>query len=237
MKFFRFNYQLLWKQKDQNAYVNVPQILTDTEFVPFNIRNDFKHPFYKNFTKFPISNIDFIILNSCFLIEQSETSDNRPYTNLLHNTTDNHENVLSETPTNRSNINLFQDNTIDDEPVIQRQPTTPQQPSQVTHDTAESVQDILTNPPKTSITTDSNAIQIPTRNITEHTDHIFNPENPSTLSVTNTIDTQPPQSHHTIQRNYDPPPPPSENSTHSTPHNSPQQGSSNTFSIRQNPLH
>ena len=101
----------------------------------------------------------------------------------------------------------------------------------------ESVQDILTNPPKTSITTDSNAIQIPTRNITEHTDHIFNQENPSTLSVTNTTDTQLPQTHHTIQRNYDPPPPPSENSTPSTTHNSPQQGPSNTFSIRQHPRH
>ena len=116
--------------------------------------------------------------------------------NLLQNTTNDHENVLSEISANRPNINSFQDNTTDDELVIQRQPTTPQQPSQLTHDTAETVQDILTFPPNTSITTDSNAIQIPTRNITEHGDHIFNQENPSTLSVTNTIDTQPPQTHH-----------------------------------------
>ena len=236
LKFFSFNYQLLWEQKDQNAYVNFPQVLTDTELLPFIIQNDFKHPFYKNFTTFLISNIDSIILNSDYIIEQLETSDNRPYMNLLQKITKDHEKVLSETSANRPNINLFQDNITDDEPVFQRQPTTPQQPSQVTHGTAESVQDILTNQPNTSITTDSNDIQIPTRNITEHTDHIFNQENPSTLSVTKTIDTQPPQSHQTIQRNYDPPPPPSENSTHSTPHNSPQQGSSNSFSIRQNPL-
>ena len=125
LKFFRFNYQLLWEQKDQNAYVNFPQVLTDTERLPFIIRKDFKHPFYKHFKRFPISNIDSIILNSDFLIEQSETSDNRPYTNLLQNTTDDHENVLSETFANRPNINLFQDNTTDHEPVIQRQPTTP----------------------------------------------------------------------------------------------------------------
>ena len=158
--------------------------------------------------------------------------------NLLQNNTDNHENVLSESPANRLNIYLFHENTTDDEPVIQRQPTTPQQPSQVTHDTAESVQDTLTNPPNTSITTDSNDIQIPTRNIKQHTDHSFNQEipNPSTLPVTNTIYTQPPQLHHTIQRTYDPPPQ-SENSTHSTSHISPQQGSSYIFSIRQNPLH
>ena len=233
LKFFRFNYQLLWEQKDQNAYVNFRQVLTDTELLPFIIRNDFQHPFHN----IPISKIDSIILNSDFLIEQSETFDNRPNMNSLQNTTNDHENVLSETSANRPNINLFQDNNTDDEPVIQRQPTTPQQPSQLKHDTAESVQDILTNPPNTSITTDSNAIQIPTRNITEHTDHIFNQEIPSTLSVTSTIDTQPPQTHHTIQRNYDPLPPPSENSTHSTPHNSPQHGSSNTFPIRQHPLH
>ena len=157
--------------------------------------------------------------------------------NLLQNTTDNHENVSAETPANRLNINLFHDKTTENEPVIQ--PTTPQQPSQVTHNTVGSVRDTLTNPSNTSITTDSNAIQIPTRNITEHTDRSYNQENPnpSTLSVTDTIGTQPPQEHHTIQQNYDPPPPPSENSPNSTPHNSPQQGSSNTFSIRQNPLH
>ena len=123
--------------------------------------------------------------------------------NLHQNTTNDHENVLSETSDNRPKLNLFQDNTNDDEHGIQRQPTTPQPPSQLTHDTSESVQDILTNPRNTSITTDSDAIQIPTRNITEHTDHLFNQENPSTLSVANTIDTQPPQTHHTLQRNYD----------------------------------
>ena len=65
---------------------------------------------------------------------------------------------------------------------------------------------------------------------------ILHDENLSTLSVTNTIDTQAPRIHHTLQRNYDPPPPPSDNSTHSTPHNSPQQGSSNTLFTGQQPL-
>ena len=64
LKFFRFNYQLLWEQKDQNAYINFPQVLNDTELLPFIIRQDFEHPFYKNFTTFPISHIDSIIINS-----------------------------------------------------------------------------------------------------------------------------------------------------------------------------
>ena len=53
LKFFRFNYQLLWEQKDQNAYVNFPQVLTDTELLPLIIRNDFKHPFKKISQHFP----------------------------------------------------------------------------------------------------------------------------------------------------------------------------------------
>ena len=82
-------------------------------------------------------------------MEQSETSDSRPHTNLPQDNTNDNENVLSETSAKRPYINLFQGNTTDDENVIQRQPTTPQLPSQLTHNTTESVQDILTNPPNT----------------------------------------------------------------------------------------
>ena len=31
LKYLRFNYQLLWEQKDQQAYINFPQILTHTQ--------------------------------------------------------------------------------------------------------------------------------------------------------------------------------------------------------------
>ena len=50
LKFFRFNYQILWEQKDQNAYIHFPRELTETVLLPSLIRNDFKHPYYKNFT-------------------------------------------------------------------------------------------------------------------------------------------------------------------------------------------
>ena len=237
LKFFKFNYQILWEQKDQNAYIHFPQVLTETELLPFLIRNNFTHPYYKNFTTIHTSNLDSIELNPDFLLEQPETSDNRPYTNLLQNNTNEDENILSETSDTGPYISLTQDDTTDNENVIQHQPTTPRHPSQTTHDSTESVQDTLTNPHNTSSTvTDSNALQVPTRNITEHNNHLFNQENPSTLSVTNTSETQTPSIHHTIQRNYDPPPPPSNNSTHSTPQNSPQQGSSNALSSRQPPL-
>ena len=148
LKFFRFNYQLLWEQKDQNAYIHFPQVLTKTEFLSFLIRNDFKHPYYKDFTTIHTSHIDFIELNPDFLLEQSETSDNRPYTNLFQNNTNEDENILSETSDTGPYINLTQDNTTENENVIQHQPTTPRHPSQITHDSTESVPDTLTNPPK-----------------------------------------------------------------------------------------
>ena len=234
LNFFRFNYQLLWEQKDQNAYIHFPQVLTKTELLPFLIRNYFKHPYYNDFTTIHTSHLDFIELNPDFILEQSETSDNRPYTNLFQNNTNEDENILSEISDTGPYINLTQDNTTENENVIQIQPTTPRHPSQITHDSTESVPDTLTNPPNTfSSVTDSNALHVPTRNILEHNNHLFNQENPSTLSVTNTSETQTSSVHHTIQPTYDPPPPPSNNSTHSTPHKSPRQGSSNTFTTRQ----
>ena len=39
-KFFRFHYQLLWEQQDQQAYINFPQILTETELLPYIISNE-----------------------------------------------------------------------------------------------------------------------------------------------------------------------------------------------------
>ena len=134
LKFSRFNYQLLREQKYQNAYIQFPQVLTETELLPFLIRNDFKHPYYKDFTKIHISHLDSIELDPDFLLEQSETSDSRPYTNLLQNNTNEDENKISETSDTGPYINLTQDNTTENEDVIQHQPTTLRHPSQITHD-------------------------------------------------------------------------------------------------------
>ena len=126
-------------------------------------------------------------------MEQSETSDNRPYLTTL--------NISS------FNTHLLQENFDDDENVIHHQPTTPQQPSQITQDTTESLQDTLINPPNTSTVTDSDARQVSIHDITENTNNLFNQEDPSTLFTMNTIDTQPLQTHQMIQQNYDHPHP------------------------------
>ena len=165
-------------------------------------------------------------------MEQSETSDNRPYqttvnissfnTQLVQENVD-IENAIHHQPTTSQNYD-------DDESVNHHQPTTPQQLSQITQDTTESLQDTLMNTLNTSTITDSNALQVPIHDITENTNNLFNQEDPFTLSTINTIDTQPLQTHR--RQNYDPPPPPSENSSHTTPQHSPQQGSSNTFHMK-----
>ena len=155
-------------------------------------------------------------------MEQSETSDYRPYLTTV--------NIAS------FDTDIVQENFDDDENVIHHQLTTPRQPSQIAQDTSESSQETLVNTLNTSTIIDSSALQVPIYDITENTNNIFNPGDPSTLSTMNTIDTQPLSKHHIIQQNYDPPPLPSEKSTHSTPQHSPQQGSSDTFQIREHTL-
>ena len=50
--FFRFNYQRLWEQQDQQAYIHFPQILTQTEFLPYIIQNEHRHLQYRDPTSF-----------------------------------------------------------------------------------------------------------------------------------------------------------------------------------------
>ena len=52
LKFFRFNYQLLWEQQDQQAYFHFPQILTRTELLPYIIKNELRPLQYRDLTTF-----------------------------------------------------------------------------------------------------------------------------------------------------------------------------------------
>ena len=79
LKFLRFNYQLLWEQKDQQAYINFPQILTHIELLPYIIKNENKHLQYRDLTSFNVTHFEQINLDHNFLLEHSETSDNRPF--------------------------------------------------------------------------------------------------------------------------------------------------------------
>ena len=111
LKYFRFNYQLLWEQKDRTAFVNFPHVLTEPELLPFIIKNAFKH------TTFPTSYFENVILNPDFFIEQSETSDNRQY--------------LTTVDISPFNTHIVQETFDNDDNVIHHQPTTPQPPSHI----------------------------------------------------------------------------------------------------------
>ena len=50
LKFLRFNYQLIWEQQDQNAYINFPQVLTKTELLQFVISTRYKRVHYRDLT-------------------------------------------------------------------------------------------------------------------------------------------------------------------------------------------
>ena len=52
MKFFSINYQLLWEQQDQQAYIHFPQTLTRTELLPYIIKNEHRHLQYRDLTSF-----------------------------------------------------------------------------------------------------------------------------------------------------------------------------------------
>ena len=79
LKFFRFNYQLLWEQQDQQAYIPFPQILTQIELLPYIINNEHRHLQYRDPTSFNTTYFEQINLDHNLTTDYFETSDNRPY--------------------------------------------------------------------------------------------------------------------------------------------------------------
>ena len=70
----------MWEQQDQNAYIDFPQVLTESEIIPFIISNTSKHVHYRDPTSFNKTYFKLIHFDNNFIIERSETSDNRPFT-------------------------------------------------------------------------------------------------------------------------------------------------------------
>ena len=79
LKFFRYFYQLVWEQQDQNAYVNFAQVLTETEFLQFIISNKNKHEHYRDLTSFNINYFELIIFEKYerqFAIREQKMNNN-----------------------------------------------------------------------------------------------------------------------------------------------------------------
>ena len=80
LKFFRFNYQLIWVQQDQSVYTNFQQTFDKVDLLPFIIRDDFKHQRYINPLQLHIPYFEIVAFDNNFIVKRSETSDNQPYT-------------------------------------------------------------------------------------------------------------------------------------------------------------
>ena len=184
-KFLRFNYQLLWEQKDQQAYVNFPHILTHTELLPYIIKNENKHLHYRDLTSLNVTHLEQINLDPTFILEHSETSDNRPFTtsDTSHETTPEEqtssveplytrqqsEQSEQESPEQEALVNLFQNPDLSQEqPLYSPQSQAPgiQQPNpsetNTIHNTSEFSEETVQNTRSFTITDDSNLIIIPT---------------------------------------------------------------------------
>ena len=195
------------------------------------------------------------------MLEQSETSDNRPFI-----TSDTSHEIAPEEQT--SNLveplytrqqseqseqealaNFFQNSDPPQDqplypPLSQISDIQQPNPSETTtiHNTSEFSEGTVQNTQSFTITDDSNLVLIPTHNITQNEfnnqnqDNTLttNPDNTSVLSTFNTNITQPSQIQVPSPRNYNPPSVPHQFSTQINTHNSPQQSSSNTHNITQN---
>ena len=183
LKFFRFNYQLPWEQKDQQAYINFPQILTHTELLPYIIKKENKHLLYRDLTSFNVTHFEQINVDHNFL---AETSDNRPFTtsHTSHETTPEEQtsNVElfytrqhSEQSEQEDLTNLLQNPDPHQEHPLY--PSLPQasdiqqaNPSETAtiQNTSEFSAETVQNTQIFTITGDSNRIQIPTHTITQN---------------------------------------------------------------------
>ena len=212
LKFLRFNYQLLWEQKDQQAYVNFPQILTHIELLPYIIKNENKHLHYRDLTSINVTHFEQINLDHNFVLEHSETSDNRPYiTSDTSYTTTSEEQTTSvepsytrqqseqseqseqDSPIQDALVNLFQN----PDP-SQEQPLYPPQsqvsdirqpnPSETNtiHNTSDFSEETVQNTRSFTITDDSNLVIIPTHNITPNEFTNQNQDNTSNTNPDNT---------------------------------------------------
>ena len=59
-KFFRFNYELLWSERDQAAFNAFPNFFTEQECLPFLIKEQNKHKYYVNPTHIPNLFLDLL---------------------------------------------------------------------------------------------------------------------------------------------------------------------------------
>ena len=151
----------------------------------FIIRDDFEHPHYKNPQKFYILYFDTIALDNDFIVELSETSDNRPYfttsTTEIH-TAPHNTNIQIHDPngllsdTSESQVQYSQQSPQTTQPIIQQPPNVQFENLSLQLDdnhNNDNNQNELQYPnstldtQSTDLTVDSNAFLVPVRHVEE----------------------------------------------------------------------
>ena len=177
---------MLWEQQDQKTYIHFPQILTETELLPYIIKTEQRYLQYRDLHSFNTTYYVQINLDHNFITEFSETSDNRPYitSNVSPETTPEEQtsNVLPQY-TRQNTIQSEQEDLVNffqNQEPHQLNPLYPQLPqasdiqqlnpsetatiqnaSEFSEETVQTVQ----NTQSLTVTNDSNLIQVPTHNI------------------------------------------------------------------------
>ena len=209
LKFFRFNYQILWEQQDQQETSDKRPYITTN--ISHEISPEQQTPsLLPQFVRHNITQEQDDVVN---FFQNPEL----PQSNPLYP-------QISQGP------NLQQINP--------SEAATTQKTSELS-DVTEQTEQTVQNTQSFTITNDSNLLQIPTHNVTpEETDN-QNPDtisnttqdNTSVLSTSHTNNTQQSQQSQTLtspSQNFDPPSIPSQLATSNNTHDSPQPGSSNT---------
>ena len=196
---------------------------------------------YRDLTSFNINHFELLNFDYNFILDNSETSDSRPYATskiISEPSFDEYNPNLLRHDTGQNTLHFFQDDhrklfqnqelqQFNIVPEQQQETTTLQNvadPSETaTIQNVSELSDItVNNTQKFTITNESNIIQIPVHNITQNTindqnqnvtTHNTNQVNNSTLSTSNTHIPQPFQTQQTSPRNHDPPTPLSQHST------------------------
>ena len=144
-------------------------------------------------------------LNEHFITEQSETSDNRPYksSTILPETFFEHDNPETIQHNLNGEFDQFQDQedtpqeekheyALQEQPTFQHDPRTHEQQNTILFQNLSDRSDITTNiQPSLIITTGSNLIDIPVRQITEPQHNNQNQDDIFTISTSNTNTKQP----------------------------------------------
>ena len=78
-KFFRFNHQLIWSEKDQAAFRAFTAHFTADECLPFIINKRNEHPYFFQPDKITKQTIDLISFDPRLITQNNLIDDNRPY--------------------------------------------------------------------------------------------------------------------------------------------------------------